>query len=91
MLGQIEGAKLGFIVEHVEIFIEDIVVDELNSDFFLAVSKGTIITIFTFGDVVWVMRTEFFFVGLGLIQLLHSGMSFGAVVSIGTFLSIRDE
>ena len=91
MLGEIEGTKLGFIVEHVEVFIEDIVVDELNPDFFLTVGKRTIISVFTFIDVVRVVRTEFLFVGLRLIQLLDSRMGLSAVVSIRTFLSICDE
>lgn len=39
MFGEIEGAKLGFVVEHVEVLIELIVVDELGAYFLLIMGE----------------------------------------------------
>ena len=71
MFSKVEGAKFCFIVEHVEVFIKDIVMNELNSDFLFAVGKRTIVPVFALGNVVWVVRTKFCLVRLYLVQLLH--------------------
>lgn len=63
MFSEVEGTELCFIVEHVEIFIKDIVMDKLDSDLFFIMSKRAIISIFAFVNVIRVMRTEFFFIG----------------------------
>lgn len=41
MIKQIERAVDGLILEKIEIYVKDIVVNELNLDFFLRVSEGT--------------------------------------------------
>ena len=87
MFSKIEGAKLGFIVEHVEVFVKDIIMNELDSDLLFAMSKRKIISIFTLWNVIWIMGTKLCFVGLVLVQLLHSWVRINAIVPIGTLFS----
>lgn len=87
MFSKIEGAKLGFIVEHIKVFVKDIVVNELDSDFLFAVSKRTIVPIFTLRNVIGVMGAKLCFIGLVLVQLLYSGVGIDAIVTIGTLFS----
>jgi len=80
MLCQVERAELCLIMKHVEILVVLVVVDQLYSDFILAVGKRTIFAVLTFLYVGGEVRTEFFFIGLVLIELLDSGVGVGALI-----------
>ena len=88
MLGEIERAELGFIVEHVEIGIILIIMNQIDPYLFFTVCKWTEISILAFLYIIWVMRTEFFFVTLILVELLNSRMGILAVLPIWTLYPI---
>ena len=90
MFGEIEGAKLGFVVEHVEVLIELIVVDELGAYFLLIMGEWAKVLILAFIDVVGVVGAEFLLVGLVLIELLHAGVRVSAVFAAWAFVALAD-
>lgn len=72
VLSEVEWAKLSFIMKHIEILIILIIVNQLYSDFILAMSKRAILSILTFFNISGEMRTKFFLISLVLIKLLNS-------------------
>jgi hypothetical protein len=70
-------------VEHIEVFIKIIVVDQLNGNVVFAVRKRTKMAIIALFEVVGIVGTELSFVFLGSIELLDSIMSL--YTGIGTW------
>lgn len=71
MLGEIEGAKCSFIVEHVEILILGVVVDQSCQYLFLIVSIGAEVSIRTLIDSIGIVEAEIFFVFLLVVVLFN--------------------
>lgn len=72
MLGEVEGAELGLVVEHVEVFVELVVVNEFGPDLVLAVREGAEVSVLTLLHVVRKVRAELLLIGLMLVELLHA-------------------
>jgi len=69
VFGEVEGAELCFIVEHVEIFIFGVVVDQFGEDLFLVVGVGAEVAVGTLVDRVGVVEAEVFLVFLLVVVL----------------------
>lgn len=67
VLRQVKRAKLCFVMKHIEIFVELEIVDKLCPYFFFAVSERAKLPVLTLLYVVWIVRTELFFICLILI------------------------
>lgn len=91
VLGEVEGTKLSLVVEHIEIFILGVVVDESGEHLLLTVSVGTEITVGTLGDRVGVVGAELFLVFLVVVVLLDEGVREEAGITVGTLLVEFDE
>eukprot|EP00178_Gracilaria_changii_P014269 TRINITY_DN40345_c0_g1_i1.p1 TRINITY_DN40345_c0_g1~~TRINITY_DN40345_c0_g1_i1.p1 ORF type:complete len:151 (+),score=3.28 TRINITY_DN40345_c0_g1_i1:69-455(+) len=71
VFSEVEGTELGFIVEHVEIFVFFVVVNQVGKNFLFIMGKRTKITIGALIDSVWVMEAKVFFVLVLMVMLLH--------------------
>lgn len=70
MFGQVERTEFGFIVEHVEILVELIIMDEFGAYLILIMGKGAISPVLAFVDIIGIMGTKLLLIGAKLIQLL---------------------
>lgn len=77
------GAPDRLEVEHVEVHVDCVLLDELDGEFRFAVRKRTVFLIVTLCVFDWVKirGAELCLVLIWMIKFLHSVMSFGAVVS----------
>lgn len=87
MLSEIERTELCFIMKHVKVFIEFIVMNQLNANFILTMSERTKFFIFTFINISRKMRTKLFFISLILVKLLNSRVRISALISSRTFIT----
>jgi len=84
MLGQVKRAPNCLEVEHVEVLVVLVVVNQVNHDVVLTVSEGTEVTVLAFLQVVRIEGTELGFVLFRPIELFYSIVGLGAGISIGT-------
>jgi hypothetical protein len=64
MLGQVKWTPNSFVIEHKEIIIVFKIMDQLNYDILLGMSKRTELPVFTVLQTIRIKRTEFGFVGI---------------------------
>lgn len=86
VLDEVEGAEFGFIVEHEEVFVLCVVVDECAQDFFLVVGIGTKVSVGALADLVGVVEAEILLVFLVVVVFFHEGVGVAAALSLGTLL-----
>jgi hypothetical protein len=91
VLCKVEGAKLSFVVEHVEVVIFEVVVDECGHDLLLVVRIRAEIGIGAIPGAMREVRAELFLVFLVVVVLLHEGMRVEAGIPLGALLVLFDE
>lgn len=91
MLGEVEWAKLSFIVKHIEILVELIIMNELDPDLAFTMGEGAEFAILAFLYIGGIVRAKFLFVCLILVKLLNSRMRISAFITLWTFFPLADE
>jgi hypothetical protein len=91
VLGEVEGAELGLVVEHVEVIVLDVVVDERGEYFLLVVGVGAVVPVEAVSSTVRVVRAELLLVLLVVVVLLHEGVGEEAGIAVGALLVLLDE
>lgn len=86
VLCEVERTELSLVIEHVEVVIFQVVVDQSGQDFLLRVGVGAKISIRAVLNAMWIVRAELFLVLLVVVVLFHEGMRIEAGISFGTFL-----
>lgn len=74
----------GFVLVQVEKLVLLHVVDHLDDDFRLTVSKGAVASVLALVDVVWVVEAELSFMSFRVVQLLEFIMGKSAAIAIWT-------
>jgi hypothetical protein len=86
MFREVEGAKLSLVVEHIEVFVFRVVVDQGGKNLLLAVSVGTEIVVRALADSMGIVRAELFLVFLVVVVFLDEGVREQTGIAIGTLL-----
>jgi len=76
----------GLEVEHIEVSIPLHLVYQVHRQFFLVVGEGTHVAIVAGIEPVWVLLTEFGFVLLRVVEVLHSVVGSGAATFVFTLV-----
>ena len=86
MGSQVERAPLGLKVEYVKIIIPIKIMNQFYRNILFTVGKRTESSILTLIHIIWVKRTEFRFVLIRFVQLLHTVVGLFTVVAIWAYL-----
>ncbi len=90
VFSEIEGTELSFVMEHVEVLIKLIVMDEFCAYFCLIVGEGAEILVLALVDVIGIVWAKFLLVGLVLVELLDPRVRVSALITTWTLLTLAD-
>ena len=80
----IVGAPSSLEVEHVKVCISFVFIDQIYRNFGFTVSKGTVVTVFTYFCFICVASAKFSFVFLWMVKYLNEIVRIGTSFSLGT-------
>lgn len=85
VLREVERTPDCLIVEHVEVVVEVIVMDQVDHDLMLAMREGTVVKVFAVVGVVREKGTELGLVFVWVVEHLDDVMAPGTQIALGTF------